>query len=163
MALMTQVLPEISIPGIIAGGIADGRGLASALLMGASGVQMGTRFYASAECSAHPNAKEAIVQATDTDSATTGRRGGLVRSLKNSLTECYHKMEDEGREAQELSQLVRGSSRKAPIEGDIEGGLVQAGQSLSVIREVLPVQTIIDNMMKEAREAYELLRSYFVE
>ena len=163
MALMTQILPEISVPSIIAGGIADGRGLAAALLMGACGIQMGTRFYASQESSAHINAKMAIVNATDTDSVTTGRRGSLVRSLRNELTECYHKMEDEGRPREELSQLVRGTARKAPIEGDADWGIVQAGQSLSVIRELLPVATIIEQMMEEAREATERVQSYFVE
>ena len=163
MSLMTQVLPEIQIPGIIAGGIADGRGLACALLMGAGGVQMGTRFYASKECGAHIRAKEAILAATDTDSVTTGRKGSLVRSLRNPLTELYHKMEAEGRAAEELSQLVRGTSRKASVEGDVEWGLVQAGQRVGVIREILPVAKILNDMMEQAKEAYELLSGYFSE
>ncbi len=149
MALMTQVLPEIKIPVIVAGGIVNARGVAAALLMGASGVQMGTRFYASKECSASDNAKMAIVNAIDTDTETTGTRGHEVRGIKNDLTKKYHEMSAAGASEAELIELVTGTSRKAPVEGDVQWGLVQAGQSLNEVKEILSCQEIIHGIFKE--------------
>ncbi len=157
MALMSQVLPEVEIPVIIAGGIVDGRGLAAALLMGAAGVQMGTRFYASKECTAHQNAKQVIVDAIDVDSETTGQRGHEVRGIKNALTARYHEMVAEGATPQELSQLVTGTTKKAPLDGDIDWGLVQAGQSLTPIREILSCQQIVTTIMRDAEQAIRRL------
>ena len=98
MALMENILPEISIPVVVAGAIVDGRGLAAALLMGAEGVQMGSRFLLAEECQAHPNMKEAIINATDTDSVVTGLLSGHggVRSLKNEFTTRYLAAETDG-------------------------------------------------------------------
>lgn len=156
MALMTQVISEIDIPVITAGGFADGRGLAAALLMGASGVQMGTRFYASKECKAHENAKNAIVNAGDTDTAITGYMvNNMVRGLKNALTEKYKELEKERAPREELTKLVVGTSRKAPYEGDVEWGMVQAGQSLSVIRSIDSVNDIIQKIVQDAKDAYK--------
>ncbi|MDO4711491.1 MAG: nitronate monooxygenase [Peptostreptococcaceae bacterium] len=155
MALMTQVLPEIEIPVITAGGFSDGRGLAAALLMGASGVQMGTRFYASKECRAHDNAKNAIVNAGDTDTAITGYMvNNMVRGLKNAMTEKYKELEKERAPREELTKLVAGSSRRAPHEGDVEWGMVQAGQSLSVITSIESVNDIIQKIVQDAKDAY---------
>ncbi len=160
MALMSQVLPEIDIPVIIGGGIVDGRGLAAALLMGAAGVQMGTRFYASKECTAHQAAKQAIVEAIDVDTETTGRRGREVRGLKNALTERYHQMVVEGASPEELSQLVSGATRKAPLNGDIAWGMVQAGQSLTSIKEILSCQQIVQTIMRDAEQAIKQVATY---
>lgn len=156
LALMTQVIPEIEIPVIAAGGFANGRGLAASLVMGASGIQVGTRFYASKECTAHINAKNAIIHAGDTDTEITGYlHGHAVRGLKNKMTETYLKLEKENVEYEQLHNLVVGTSKKAPIDGDIEWGLVQAGQSLSVIKSIDSCEQIISSMIIEAKEAYK--------
>ncbi len=149
MALMTQVIPEINIPVVIAGGIVNAKGVAAALLMGAAGVQMGTRFYASKECTASENAKNAIVAAIDTDSETTGDRKHQVRGIKNALTAKYYEMEAAGASQAELIELVTGTSKKAPVEGDVEWGFVQAGQSLSEIKAVLSCEEIIHGIFDE--------------
>lgn len=152
MALMTQVIPEIDIPVIVAGGFADGRGVAAALLMGADGVQLGTRFYASAECQAHPNAKAAIVAATDQDSDTTGPRGHEVRGIKNALTQKYHEMVAAGASEEQLIALVTGTNKKAAIDGDTQWGFVQAGQSLAPIQSIMTCREIIEDLMQSAAE-----------
>jgi enoyl-[acyl-carrier protein] reductase II len=162
MALMTQVIPEISIPVIAAGGFADGRGLAAALVMGASGIQVGTRFYASLECTAHINAKNAIINAGDTDTEITGYlHGHAVRGLKNKMTDKYVELEKEKVPYDQLHDLVVGTSRKAPVDGDVEWGLVQAGQSLSVIKSIESCETIIRNMIAEFKTAINNATLYF--
>lgn len=162
MALMTQVISEIDIPVIAAGGFADGRGVAAALVMGASAVQMGTRFYASSECSAHIEAKNLIVNAGDTDTDITGyMTRNMVRGIRNEMTQKYLKLESEYAPREELTNLVRGSSRRAPQEGDVQWGLVQAGQSLSVIKSIQSCGEIIQNIMKEAKDAYQKAGEFF--
>lgn len=161
LALMTQVIPEIKIPVIAAGGFAEGRGLAAALVMGASGIQAGTRFYASKECTAHINAKNAIVKAGDSDTDITGYiRGNYVRGLKNKMTEKYLELEKQHVPYEQLHDLIVGTSRRAPIDGDVEWGNVQAGQSLSVITSLKSCEEIINDMIKEAKEAIENLKNY---
>jgi len=160
MALMTQVIPEVSIPVIAAGGISDGRGLAAALTMGASGVQMGTRFYASEECVAHINAKQAIVDASELDSRVTGTlHNHEVRGLSNKLTEKYIEGERNGASEKELIDLVTGTSKKAPIDGDIVWGAVQAGQSLTVIKRIETCAVIIEKVMSEAKETLKTVQN----
>lgn len=153
MALMTQVIPAVKIPVVVAGGIVDGRGLAAALIMGGEGVQMGTRFLASQECQVHPNFKKRLLEAVDTDSVVTGySRGHGVRGLKNEFTEKYLALERSGAPQEVLDRLATGTNRLAAVEGDIVNGLVQAGQSLTPITEILPVQEIMETIIKEARE-----------
>ncbi len=160
MALMTQVLGQVDVPVVVGGGIVDGRGMAAALLMGAAGVQMGTRFYASKECTAHVAAKRAIVAAIDVDSETTGRRGRQVRGLKNALTERYHQMVAAGATAEQLSALVVGSTKKAPLDGDIDWGLVQAGQSLTPIDEIMSCRDIVLTTVRDAKLAIKNAQRY---
>jgi enoyl-[acyl-carrier protein] reductase II len=153
MALLTNVIPNISIPVIAAGGIADGRGMAAALLMGAAGVQMGSRFLLAQECQVHFKVKEAIIAAQDTDSFVTGySRGHGVRGLKNKFTEQYLQLEIQGAPQGDLDQLATGTSRKAAVEGDVENGLVQVGQSLTALVDIQPAATIIDNLMAEVNQ-----------
>ncbi|MBZ4654090.1 MAG: 2-nitropropane dioxygenase [Peptococcaceae bacterium] len=153
MALMTQVIPAVKIPVVVAGGIVDGRGLAAALIMGGEGIQMGTRFLASKECQAHPNFKKRLLEAVDTDSVVTGySRGHGVRGLKNEFTEKYLALERAGAPQEELDRLATGTNRLAAVEGDVVNGLVQAGQSLTPITKILPVQEIIETIVREARE-----------
>lgn len=154
LSLMTQVVPEVDIPVIAAGGFADGRGLAAALVMGAAGVQMGTRFYASKECTAHKNAKNVIVNAKDTDTEVTGYlRGHAVRGIRNKMTEKYLELEKQNAPYEQLHDLILGTNRKGSVEGDVDWGYVEAGQSLTVINSIESCETIIQRIMKEANEA----------
>jgi enoyl-[acyl-carrier protein] reductase II len=151
MALMTNVIPEVSIPVIAAGGIVDGRGLAAALLMGAAGVQMGSRFLLAEECTAHANAKQCVIAASDTDSVVTGySRGHGVRGLRNQFTDKFLKLEISGASDDTLNNLATGTNKLATIDGDVENGLVQVGQSLNRLHEIKPAQTFIDEIIAEA-------------
>lgn len=151
MALLENVLPEIEIPVVAAGGIVDGRAVAAALLMGASGVQMGTRFLLSEECRLHPNAKQAIINASDTDSVVTGfTTRDTVRGLRNPFSEKYLKLEYSGAAQSELTALAAGTNRKAVIDGDTENGFVLAGMSLTHLTKVQPVQEIVEELVSEA-------------
>lgn len=155
MALMENVLPEVQIPVIVAGGIADGRGMAAALLMGAEGVQMGSRFMLAKECHAHQNCKEAIIAATDTDSVVTGLAGthGAVRGLKNAFTTKYLKLEFSGTAEEELMVMATGTNRLATVDGDVINGVVQAGQALNRLNKIESAQEIIESVVCEAKAA----------
>ena len=155
MALMTQVIPEIKdIPVVMAGGFGDGRGLAAAMLMGAGGVQMGTRFLVAEECSVHENMKQKLIEAVDTDTIVTGLTlGGAVRGIKNKFSTEFVQKENEGKTSkEELIRKATGTNKLAAVEGDVVNGMMQAGQSLTVLQKVEPVATIIENIMKQARE-----------
>lgn len=157
MALLSNVLPEVSLPVIAAGGIVDGRGIAAALLMGADGVQMGSRFLLTHECVLHPKAKERIITAADTDSVATGvSRGHAVRGLKNKFTEQFMALEIQGAPQAELDKLATGTNRMAAVEGDIENGLVQVGQSLIPLKEIKSVQEVMESVMIEAKNRLRL-------
>ena len=155
MALMTQVIPEIKdIPVVMAGGFGDGRGLAAAMLMGAGGVQMGTRFLVAEECSVHENMKQKLIEAVDTDTIVTGLTlGGAVRGIKNKFSTEFVQKENEGKTSkEELIRMATGTNKLAAVEGDVVNGRMQAGQSLTVLQKVEPVATIIEDIMKQARE-----------
>lgn len=157
MALMENVLPEIEIPVVAAGGIVDGRGIAAALIMGASGVQMGSRFLVSEECILHPNAKEAILKAVDTDSTVTGfTKNDSVRGLKNKWSEAFLAKEYAGASKEELTALSRGTNYKGAIKGDTENGFVLVGMSLNRLTKIQPVQEIIDELVSETEERLAL-------
>ena len=157
MPLMTQVIPAVSLPVVMAGGFADGRGLAAALVMGASGVQMGTRFLVAEECPVHQNMKEKLLKAIDTDSIVTGLTiGGAVRGLKNKFSENFVKMEYEGKTSkEELLKLATGTNKLAAVDGDTENGMMQAGQSLLPLDRIEPVETIIIRIIIEAQDALD--------
>ena len=153
MSLMENILPEISIPVVVAGSIVDGRGLAAALLMGAEGVQMGSRFLLAEECQAHQNMKEAIIKATDTDSVVTGLLSGHggVRSLKNEFTTRYLAAETDGvTTPEERTKMSQGTNKRAAIDGDVVNGAVQVGQALNRLVAIEPAHTIIQTVMNEA-------------
>lgn len=155
MALMTQVIPEIKdIPVVMAGGFGDGRGLAAAMLMGAGGVQMGTRFLVAEECSVHENMKQKLIEAVDTDTIVTGLTlGGAVRGIKNKFSTEFVQKENEGKTSkEELIRMATGTNKLAAVEGDVVNGMMQAGQSLTVLQKVEPVATIIEDIMEQARE-----------
>lgn len=153
MALVPQVVDAVSIPVIAAGGIGDGRGLAAALMLGAEGVQMGTRFVAAKESVVHPNYKERLIKASDIDSEVTGMSTGHpVRSLRNKMTKEYLRLEKEGADFMELERLTLGSLRKAVIEGDVVNGTVMAGQIAGMVKKEQSCGEMIQEIMREAQE-----------
>ncbi|KYZ75120.1 2-nitropropane dioxygenase [Anaerosporomusa subterranea] len=150
MALLTNVIPEISIPVIVAGGIVDGRGVAAALIMGASGVQMGSRFLLTEECTLHQHAKQRIIAASDVDSVVTGySRGHGVRGVRNKFTEKFLELETSGAPQEILNNLAAGTNKLAAVDGDVENGLVQVGQSLNRLNETKPTAQIMEEVMVE--------------
>lgn len=155
MAIVPQVCDAVDIPVIAAGGIASGRQLAAAFILGASGVQVGTCLLASEECPIHKNYKEAIVKAKDNDTIVTGRIGGApVRVLKNPMAREYVKREKEGADKMELEKYTLGSLRKAVVDGDVKAGSLMAGQVSGMVKEILPARQILENMVRE----YENIR-----
>ena len=155
MALLTNVVPEVSIPVISAGGIADGRGLAAALIMGASGVQMGSRFLLAEECIVHANVKKKIISASDNETVVTGYLSGHggVRGLKNQFTEKYLELEKSGVQRETLDALAQGRNRLSSIDGDMENGSVQVGQSLTPLAKIQYTNEIIKEVNDEAVKA----------
>ena len=154
MALMTQVIPEVEFPVVMAGGIADGRGLAAALLMGAAGVQIGTRFLVAEECPVHDNMKQKLIEAIDTDTIVTGSSiGGSVRGIRNKFSEEFVALELSGKATkEELLAKATGTNKLAAVDGDVENGMMQAGQSLTMLKKVEPMKDIIESIMSEARD-----------
>lgn len=156
MALLPQVTSAVNIPVIAAGGIADGRGMAAAYCLGASGVQMGTVFLASEECPVTDAYKNKILEAVDTSTALTGEKfGAPVRGIKNELTKRYHELEEQSSTLMELEELTLGSLRRAVYDGDVENGSVMAGQIAGLVTEIRPVKNIVEDVIKEAREVLE--------
>ena len=153
MALLPQVTKAVNIPVIAAGGIADGRGVAAAFCLGASGVQMGTVFLATHECPISIEYKNLIVEADDTSTTLTGMKfGAPVRGIKNELTKRYHELEAQSSTLMELEELTLGSLRKAVYDGDVENGSVMSGQIAGLVTEIRPVKNIIEDVVKEAKE-----------
>ncbi|MEG0961528.1 MAG: enoyl-[acyl-carrier-protein] reductase FabK [Lachnospiraceae bacterium] len=151
MTLVPQVVDAVTIPVIAAGGIGDGRGIAAAFMLGAQGVQLGTRFVVAKESICHANYKERILKARDIDSAVTGRvHGHPIRQLRNQMTKEYIKKEEEGVSFEELELLTVGSLRNAVIDGDVKNGTLMAGQIAGLIQKEQTCQEMIDEMMKEA-------------
>ena len=151
MALVPQVVDAISVPVIAAGGIGDGRGLAAALMLGAEGVQMGTRFVVTKESIVHPNYKEKLIKAKDIDSEVTGMSTGHpVRSLRNKMTKEYLRMEKEGASFEELEKLGLGALRRAVMEGDVVNGTVMAGQIAGMVNKEQTCREMIEEIMVQA-------------
>lgn len=160
IALVPQVADAVEIPVIAAGGIADGRGLAAAFMLGAEGVQLGTRFVASTESIVHRNYKEKILKAKDIDSVITGASTGHpVRSLRNQMTREYLELEREHADFMELEKLTLGSLRKAVIEGDTVHGTLMAGQIAGLIHEEKTCAQIIEELLSTARKAWSGMES----
>lgn len=154
MALMTQVIPEVDIPVVMAGGFADGRGIAAALLMGAAGVQIGTRFLIAEECPVHNNMKQKLIEAVDTDTIVTGQTiKSAVRGIKNKFAEEYQALEFSGKaDKATLLEKATGTNKLAAVDGDVENGMMQAGQSLTPLEKIEPMAVIMENLVAEARE-----------
>lgn len=151
MALVPQVVDAVRVPVIAAGGIGDGRGLAAALMLGACGVQMGTRFLLAKETNIHQNYKDRVAKASDIDTQVTGRSTGHpVRALRNAMTRQYLKLEKEGAGFEELEYLTLGGLRKAVVEGDIKNGSVMAGQIAGLVDRQQTCAEIIEEIMAQA-------------
>ena len=152
MALLPQVTKAVNIPVIAAGGIADGRGVAAAFCLGASGVQMGTVFLATHECPISIEYKNLIVEADDTSTTLTGMKfGAPVRGIKNELTKRYHELEAQSSTLMELEELTLGSLRKAVYDGDVENGSVMSGQIAGLVDEIRSVEQVIVDVLEEAK------------
>lgn len=157
MALVPQVVDAVSIPVIAAGGIGDGRGFAAAWMLGAEGVQMGTRFVVVDESIVHDNYKDRIVKARDIDSVVTGQSTGHpVRILRNQMTKEYIKKEQEGVPFEELELLTLGSLRKAVMDGDVVNGSVMAGQIAGLIHKRQSCKEMIEEIMDKAERLLKL-------
>ncbi len=153
MTLVPQVVDAVNIPVIAAGGIADGRGIAAAMMLGAEAVQIGTRFCVAKECICHENYKNKILKAKDIDSTVTGRsHGHPIRCLRNQMTKEYLKLEAEGAGFEEMERLTLGSLRNAVIDGDVKMGTVMAGQIAGMIKQEQTCDEIISEMMAQAEK-----------
>jgi enoyl-[acyl-carrier protein] reductase II len=164
MPLIPQVVDAVDVPVIAAGGFADGRGLAAALALGAVGVQMGTRFICTTECSVHENYKEKIVQARDRSTTVTGQSlGHPVRTIKNRMSRAMAAMEQETQVTEEeLIAFGTGKLRLAAEAGDIDNGSVMGGQVSGLISDVVPCQTLLDRIIAEAEQQIESLVQFRV-
>lgn len=153
MTLVPQVVDAVNIPVIAAGGIADGRGVAAAMMLGAEGVQLGTRFVTAKESIAHENYKERIIKAKDIDSEVTGMSTGHpIRVLRNQMSREYLRMEKEGASFEKLEQLTLGSLRKAVMDGDVKNGSLMAGQCAGLVKKQQSCKEIVGELMTEADE-----------
>lgn len=150
MSLVPQVVDAVNIPVIAAGGIGDGRGIVASFMLGAVGVQMGTRFLVSNECNVHKNYKEKVLKAKDIETEVTGTSTSHpVRVLRNKLTREYIKIEKSNSNSEKLESLTRGALRKAVIEGDTENGSVMAGQIAGLVKKEQSCKEIIEELMTE--------------
>lgn len=150
MCLVPQIVDAVKIPVIAAGGIADGRGMAAAFMLGAKGVQMGTHFIVTDECQVHNAYKERILKAKDIDSRVTGRSTGHpVRALRNDMTKKYLELEKQGASFEELEQLTLGGLRKAVLDGDVKDGSVMAGQIAGLVKERMSCKELIHRLVTE--------------
>ncbi len=151
MVLVPQVVDAVSIPVVAAGGIADGRGLAAAIMLGAEGIQMGTRFLATEEALVHDNFKHAILGANERGTIVTGRSiGAPVRTLTNKMTKQFARYEEENRTRDEFETLAVGGLRRAVYDGDIDTGSLMAGQISGMIDKIEPVDSLIARMVATA-------------
>lgn len=151
MALVPQVVDAVNIPVIAAGGIADGRGFAAAMMLGAQAVQMGTRFIVATESIVHDNYKKKVIAAKDIDTAVTGRTTGHpVRCIRNKTTREYLKLENEGATLEELEKLTLGGLRKAVVEGDVVEGSIMAGQIAGLVKKEQTCAEIIQEIISQA-------------
>ena len=158
MALVPQVVSNVSIPVIAAGGIASGKQMLAAYALGACGVQIGTVLLASKECPIHENYKQAILKANDTSTTVTGRINGTPeRILKNKMAKAYIQKEKAGADMMELEKYTLGSLKKAVFEGNVDEGSLMAGQVAGMIHEIKPVKQILEEMMSELQETYSNL------
>lgn len=153
MVLVPQVVDAVEVPVIAAGGIADGRGVAAAFMLGAEGVQVGTRFLSAYECNIHPNYKQKVLNAKDIDTVVTGRpTGHPVRVLKNKLARQFQELEVKSAPPEEYEKLGVGALAKAVVQGDMDYGSVMAGQIAAIVNKEQSCKDIITEMLEEAQQ-----------
>ncbi len=153
MALVPQVVDAVNIPVIAAGGIADGRGIAAAFMLGAKAVQMGTHFVVVKESIVHQNYKNHVIKAKDIDTRVTGRSTGHpVRVIRNKMTKEYLKLEQEGATLEELERFTLGGLRKAVVEGDTDNGSIMAGQIAGLVKEEYTCKELITHLVAQVED-----------
>jgi enoyl-[acyl-carrier protein] reductase II len=159
LALVPQVVDAVKIPVVAAGGIADARGVVAAFALGAKGVQIGTRFVASAECVAHDNYKQAIIKAKDRSTVLTGLSSGHpVRVIENKLARDFLALERRGASVEEFGNLGTGKLRVATREGDVKNGSVMVGQISGLIQDIKTVDEIIQDIVRDIPHVLESVR-----
>lgn len=163
MSLTPQVVDALNIPVIAAGGIADGRGMLAALSLGAEGVQIGTRFICSTECTVHEKYKQKVIAAKDRDAVVTARSTGHpVRVLRNQFTKEFMKLEKLNTPKEALEEAGVGKLRMAVVDGDVDGGSVMAGQVAGLVKDIKPCKEIIDEIISDVssnnRKITEILK-----
>ena len=156
MVLIPQVVDAVNIPVIAAGGIGDGRGIAASFMLGAKGVQVGTRFLVANECTIHENYKDAVIKSKDIDTVVTGRSTGHpVQVIKNKLAREYLNLEKNNASLEEIEELGKGALRKAVKEGNVDEGSLMAGQISGMVSKKQSAKEIIKEMFDE----YERLKN----
>lgn len=160
MALVPQVVDAVKIPVIAAGGIGDSRGIAAAFALGAKGVQLGTRFVVSKECTAHENYKNAVIKTKDRSTTTTGvSTGHPVRVIANKLSREYQEMEANGASVEELEKFGAGRLRMAAKDGDTDYGSVMIGQIAGMMKEIQSVEEIVQDLVKGLPQVVENIKN----
>lgn len=163
LALLPQVIDSIDVPVVAAGGIADGRGMAAALAMGAAGIQMGTRFICTTECIAHANYKDLILKSNDRSTITTGHSvGHPVRSIKTPMSRAFDELEKQGASEDEVIRFGTGSLRRAAMDGDLDCGTFMAGQIAGLIADVACVRDVMERIVSDAERILTSLPSLVV-
>ena len=154
MVLLPRIVESVKIPVISTGGIADGRGLAAALSLGAEGVLMATRFIATKECAVHPNIWQELIDRQENDTTLICKTLGLQgRALKNDLTQQVLDLEEEGTNLEQIIPLLSGQKSKAAwVNGDASSATLMVGQSIGLVKEVTTCEELIQSMVKEARD-----------
>lgn len=153
MVLVPQIVDAVNIPVIAAGGIADGRGMAAAFMLGAAGVQMGTHFVVTKECTVHQNYKDCIIKAKDIDTKVTGRTTGHpVRCLRNNMTKEYLAKEAAGASLEELELLTLGGLKKCVVDGDVQNGSLMAGQIAGLVKDECTCKELIERVCSQAEQ-----------
>jgi len=152
MCLVPQVVDAVSVPVIAAGGIADGRGIAASLMLGAEGVQVGTAFLTAVECQIHNTYKELVIKAKDTDTIVTGRfTGHPCRGVKTKFSRGLLQHEKDGISSEEFENMTVGALRKAAIDGNVEEGSFLCGAIAGMVNEIRPAAVIINEMFEKAK------------
>ena len=150
LVLVPQVVDALKVPVVAAGGISDARGFVAALALGAEGIYMGTAFIATYECLAHPNYKQAIIDANDVSTVTWTGIYGSMRALRNRLAERLLEMESKGASPAELSAVEGPTHRQAALDGDVVNSIVQFGAGAGMIKEVVGAQELVQSIVSEA-------------
>ncbi len=161
MALIPQVVDSVKIPVVAAGGIADGRAMAAALSLGAECVQMGTRFIATHEASAHENFKNLILNASATDTMLMMKRSVPVRLFKNKFFDLIKAAEERCADKTELESILgRGRAKLGMLEGDLDEGEIEIGQIAGMVNDIVSVEELVDRLMKEYHQTIKSLKNY---